>query len=95
MDRDRQSYRGWPYFLTGVFIGLVIVTPALAMPPDLPLRFDDDARLYVLIASGALLFAALVMRLMRNRDAPESVDLDAPRAGDMRYFPSDRPIVLE
>jgi hypothetical protein len=75
-------------------IGLVIVAPVLAMPPDLPVPFNDDIRLYVLIGSGLLLFAALVMRLMRSRD-DEPVVVEVPRAYGMRFFRSDRPIALE
>ena len=92
MKRDRRGYRRWGHFLAGVLIGLVIVAPVLAMPPDLPVAFGDDTRLYVLIGSGVLLFAALVLRLMRRRD---DVVVEVPRAYGMRFFPSDRPIALE
>jgi hypothetical protein len=93
MHSDRRGYRNWGQFLTGVLIGLVIVTPVLAMPPDLPVGVNDETRMYLLIGSGVLLFIALVMRLMRNRD--ETVAVEAPRAYGMRFFPSDRPIALE
>lgn len=79
----------------GVLIGLVIVTPALAMPPDLPLAVNDETRMYLLIGSGVLLFIALVMRLLRHRDETREVTIEAPRAYGMRFFPSDRPIALE
>lgn len=93
MHCDRRGYRTWGYLLMGVLIGLVIVTPVLAMPPDLPVGVNDETRLYLLIGSGVLLFAALVMRLMRNRDDATSDDI--PRAYGTRFFPSDRPIALE
>jgi hypothetical protein len=95
MNRDRRGFRRWGHFAAGVLIGLVIVTPVLAMPPDLPVAFNDEMRLYVLIGSGVLLFAALVMRLMRKRDDAEGGVVDAPRGYGMRFFPSDRPISLE
>ena len=93
MNLDRRGFRGG-HFLVGVLIGLVIVTPVLAMPPELPVAFDDGIRLYVLIVSGVLLLVALVMRLMRNRDDADGAAVDVPRGG-MRFFPSDRPISLE
>ena len=95
MNRDRRGYRTWGHLLLGVLIGLVIVMPVLATPPDLPIGFNDETRLYVLTGSGVLLFAALVMRLMRKRDDAESLVAEAPRAYGMRFFPSDRPIALE
>jgi hypothetical protein len=95
MHGDRRGYRTWGHLLMGVVIGLVIVTPALAMPPDLPVGVNDETRLYLLIGSGVLLFAALVMRLMRNRDETQEGVVDAPRSYGMRFFPSDRPIALE
>jgi len=93
MDRRRRGHRGWSCFLSG--IGLIIVTPALALPPDLPVAFSDEMRLYLLMGSGVLLFVALVMRLMRKRDEVETVVIEVPRAYGMRFFPSDRPIALE
>jgi hypothetical protein len=95
MNRDRRGRRQWAHFLTGVLIGLVIVAPVLATPPDLPIAFNDDLRLYVLIGSGVLLIAALVMRLIRNRNRAEGVAVEIPRAYGMRFFRSDRPIALE
>jgi len=95
MNRDRRGFRTGGHFLVGVLIGLVIVTPVLAMPPELPVAFNDEMRLYVLIVSGVLLFAALVMRLMRNRDDADGAVVDFPRGYATRFFPSDRPISLE
>ena len=95
MNRGRRGRRQWAHFLTGVLIGLVIVAPVLAMPPDLPIAFNDDIRLYVLIGSGVLLVAALVMRWVRRRNDAEDVVAEAPRAYGMRFFRSDRPIALE
>ena len=95
MDRHRRSYRTWVHLLSGVLVGLVVVTPVLAMPPDLPVGFNDNTRLYLLIGSGVLLFAALVMRLLRNRDETQEVAGSVPRSHGMRFFPSDRPISLE
>ena len=95
MRQARRWYGDWGHLLFGMFIGLLIVTPAFAAPPDLPLRFDDDARLYTLIASGVLLFIALVMRSLRNRSAPTDESEPESRGYGMRFFPSDRPIALE
>ena len=93
MNHERER-RSWSRFLAGVSVGAMVAMPALAAPPDLPVTFDDGLRLYVLVASAVLLFAALVMRLMRNKD---SVELDdSPHGyGMMRFFPSDRPIPIE
>ena len=95
MHLEPRGYRTWGHLLMGVLIGLVIVTPVLAMPPDLPVAVNDETRLYLLIGSGVLLFAALLMRLMRNRDETREGAVDAPRSYGMRFFPSDRPITLE
>lgn len=95
MHSDRRGYSVWGQFLTGVLIGLVIVTPVLAMPPDLPVGVNDETRTYLLIGSGVLLMIALVMRLMRNRHETREIAVEAPRAYGMRFFPSDRPIALE
>ena len=95
MKRDRRGYRRWGHFLAGILIGLVIVAPVLAMPPDLPVAFGDDTRLYVLIGSGVLLVAALVLRLMRNRNRDDEGVVVESHAYGMRFFPSDRPIALE
>ena len=97
MNGERHERSGWGRSLAGGFIGSLVATPALALPPDLPMAFNDDMRLYVLIGSGILLFAALVMRLLRKKDKIE-VDggvVDAPRGYGMRFFPSDRPIAIE
>ena len=95
MTRDRRWYGDWGPLLVGMFIGLCIVTPAFAaMPPDLPIRFDDDARLYTLIGSGVLLFIAVVMRVMRRPSAADEAVQESSGYG-MRFFPSDRPITLE
>ena len=94
MTQARRWYGDWGHLLFGMFIGLLIVTPAFAAPPDLPIRFDDDARLYTLIASGVLLFIALVMRTMRRRPLADESEPES-RGYGMRFFPSDRPIALE
>ena len=95
---NEHEHRSWGRFLAGVVVGAMVAMPALAAPPDLPVTFDDGLRLYVLVGSAVLLFAALVMRLMRNKDNIE-VDggaIDAPHGyGMMRFFPSDRPIPIE
>ena len=94
MDRTQRWYGRWGNFLTGVFIGLVIVTvvtPVLAMPPDLPVDIHGDLQFYLLLGSGLLLIAGLVLRTMRA--APVEPDVSA-RYGT-RYFPDDRPIALE
>ena len=95
MSHDRRGYRTWEHLLMGVLIGLVIVTPVLAMPPDLPVGVNDETRLYLLIGSGVLLFAALVMRLLRSRGESREVGVAVPRSYGTRFFPSDRPIALE
>src|SRR5262249_16124080 len=92
MGRALRWRNDWAHFLTGVVIGLLIVTPVLAMPPDLPVKFDDDARLLTLIGSGVLLFVAIMARALRLRD---EATLDVPRSYGMRFFPSDRPMTLE
>jgi len=94
MTQARRWYGEWGHLLVGMFIGLLLVTPAFATPPDLPLRFDDDLRLYTLIASGVLLFIALVMRSMRRPSSPDETEPES-RGYGMRFFPSDRPIALE
>ena len=71
MIGERHERSGWGRSFAGGLIGSLVATPALALPPDLPMAFDDDMRLYVLIGSGILLFAALVMRLIRNKDKTE------------------------
>jgi hypothetical protein len=91
------EHLSWGRSVAGGFIASLVATPALALPPDLPIAFGDDMRLYVLIGSGILLFAALVMRLMHNKDNVE-VDagvVDAPGGYGMRFFPSDRHIAIE
>ena len=61
---------------------------------DSPEAIKKATRLYLLIGSGVLLFAALVMRLLRNHDETHDA-ADVPRSYGMRFFPSDRPIALE
>lgn len=94
MTRDRRWYGAWGHLLTGMAIGLVLVTPAFAMPRDLPLQFDDNARLYTLIASGALLFIALVLRMIRRAPENDAVQEES-RGYGTRFFPADRAIALE
>ncbi len=92
MDRKRR-YKSWKHYMSG-FIGLVLVTPALALPPDLPLEVHGDMQLYALVGFGLLLVAALVMRTMRKpADLPEAADASATYS--TRFFPGDRPIALE
>jgi len=95
MKGERHDRGSWS--LGGGFIVSLVATPALALPPDLPMAFGDDMRMYVLIGSGILLAAALVMRLIRNKDKIEVEDgvVDASRGYGMRFFPSDRPIAIE
>jgi len=94
MTRDRRWYGDRGHLFIGMAIGLVLVTPAFAMPPDLPLHFDDDTRLYTLIASGVLLFIALVLRMMRRAPEVESPQEEL-RGYGTRFFPADRAIALE
>jgi hypothetical protein len=94
MDRDRREGLRWGQFLTGVFLGLLIVAPVLAAPLDLPVVVNDETRVYLLMASGVLLFAALIMRLMRNRDSVKT-DGGMPHGYATRFFPLDRPMPLE
>ena len=42
MNRHRREGLRWSQFLTGVCIGLLIVAPVLAAPPDLPVAVNDD-----------------------------------------------------
>jgi len=95
MTQARRWYGDWGHLLAGMLIGLLVVTPAFAAAPDLPLRVDDDARLYTLIASGVLLFIALVLRSLRRPSAPTDDSDPESRGYGMRFFPSDRPIALE
>lgn len=96
MDR-KPLYGSWKNFVTGVFVGLVIATPALALPPDLPIKFDGDMQFYGLVGFGLLLVALLVMRTMRKPVAsPDGADApDVPASYSTRFFPGDRPIALE
>ena len=89
----KPRYRSWTRFLTGGFISLAVVTPALALPPDLPVEVHGDMQLYALAGFGLLLVAALVMRTMKT---PESTTTaDEPARYSTRFFPGDRPIALE
>ena len=93
MDRI-PSYSNWKNRLSGVFVGLATVTPALALPPDLPIDVHGDMQFYALVGFGLLLVAALVMRTMRKPVAAPDAS-DAPATYSTRFFPGDRPIALE
>jgi hypothetical protein len=96
MDRDGRRLNGSFHIAPFAFMSLVVATPALALPRSLPFVVGDDTRLFLLIGSAVLLFAALVMRLLRNRDDGEVAgSADVPRSYGMRFFPTDRPIALE
>lgn len=92
MDRT-SPYSNWKNLLTGV-ASLAFVTPALALPPDLPIDVHGDLQFYALVGFGLLLVAALVMRTMRKPvTLPDASD--APSRYSGRFFPGDRPIALE
>jgi len=92
MDRNPR-YSTWKNFLTGVSVGLVTVTPAFALPPDLPVEVHGDMQFYALVGFGLLLVAGLVMRTMRAPTTGEVVN--EPLRSSTRFFPGDRPIALE
>jgi hypothetical protein len=58
--RRKQWLRQWGSFLTGVMIGLLIITPVLAGP--LVARGDDDARNLAILGSAAFLTLALILQ---------------------------------
>ncbi len=91
---EARRIRGWARFPAALLVGALSASPALALPPDLPVAVTDDTRLYLLIASGVLLFAALVGRMMRRRKDAEPAT-EEPRGYGMRFFRADRPIALE
>jgi len=94
MDRGQRKLAQSRHFVTGVAIGLAIVTPAFALPPDLPVNLHGDAQFFTLIASGLVLLAAVVMRAMR-RGTPEPAGDLPERSYGTRFFPDDRKISLE
>jgi hypothetical protein len=92
MNRRRHA---WSHVLAAT-TAWSFVTPAMALPPELPLALNDDLRLYLLIGSGVLLLAALVMKMLRREDDDVATpDEGARRSYGMRFFPSDRPIAIE
>ena len=85
MDRSHQWLRKWGGFVAGVCIGLIIVTPVLAAPPDLPVTFDADAYQMLLLGSGALLAFALALKVVSAQAKPYR----------QAFFPEDRRVALE
>ena len=94
MNRGQRWLAESRYFVAGVLIGLVIVTPALALPPDLPVNLPGDAQFFTLVVSGLILLAAVVMRAVRG-GTPGPVAEMPERSYGTRFFPDDRKISLE
>jgi hypothetical protein len=60
--RRKQWLRQWGSFLTGVMIGLLIITPVLAGPLGARAVGDDDARNLAILGSAAFLTLALILQ---------------------------------
>jgi len=61
-SRRKQWLRQWGSFLTGVMIGLLIITPVLAGSLGSRLVGDDDARNLAVLGSAAFLTLALILQ---------------------------------
>jgi hypothetical protein len=61
-QRRKQWLRQWGSFLTGVMIGLLIITPVLAGPLNARAVGDDDARNLAILGSAAFLTLALILQ---------------------------------
>ncbi len=85
MDRSHQWFRQWGRFAAGVCIGLLIVAPVLAAPPDLPLTLDADVYQMLLLGSGVLLAVALGLKFASAKRKPYR----------QQFFPDDKPVALE
>jgi hypothetical protein len=60
--RRTQWLRQWGSFLTGVIIGLLIITPVLAGTLGTRIVGDDDARNLAVLGSAAFLTLALILQ---------------------------------
>jgi hypothetical protein len=91
MDRSQRWYGTVTRVLSFAFAGLVAATPALALPPDLPIDIRGDLQFYALLGCGLLLIGALVLRTMRSTPA-EPLPSGRYRTHDAR---DDRRMTLE
>jgi biotin transporter BioY len=84
-NRRKQWLRQWGSFLTGVMIGLLIITPVLAGSLGTRLVGDDDARNLAVLGSAAFLTLALILQAIAaasrptHRSAGSSDDAANPR----------------
>ena len=60
--RRREWLRQWGSFLTGVMIGLLIITPVLAGPLGARVVGDDDARNWAVLGAALFVMLALVLQ---------------------------------
>lgn len=60
--RRREWLRRWGSFLTGVMIGLLIITPVLAGPLTARVVGDDDARNWAVLGSVSFVMLALILQ---------------------------------
>jgi hypothetical protein len=87
MDRNPQLRRQWVGFVAGMLVGLLVVTPVLAVPPDLPLALDAAADQMLLLGSGLLLALALALKFASAHRKPKPYG--------QHFFPDDRDVTLE
>ena len=74
--RRRQWLRQWGSFLTGVMIGLLIITPVLAGTLGTRVVGDDDARNMAVLGSAVFLTLALILQAIAAARRPRYRSID-------------------
>ena len=74
MNRGRHWVRQWGSFLTGVFIGLLIVAPVLAAPIDAEQVSDQVLQSLLVLGSVAILLVLLIFVSIATAAPPRTLE---------------------